>query len=135
MLRASIFCSICAAAAGYSLGVRAAARRVIRGGAASIHSSRVPDNAISMNKAGLCSKLTVPADLLDKTDVFIFDCQCCVDRQSHLLAVVLYASLSICRVLLLRRCRATAATIATNCYSHATSPPQPVRFLAAQATE
>jgi len=74
MLRASIFCSICAAAAGYSLGVRAAARRVIRGGAASIHSSRVPENAISMNKAGLCSKLTVPADLLDKTDVFIFDC-------------------------------------------------------------
>ena len=24
--------------------------------------------------AGLCPKLTVPSELLDKTDVFIFDC-------------------------------------------------------------
>ena len=24
--------------------------------------------------AGLCTKLTVPSELLDKTDVFIFDC-------------------------------------------------------------
>jgi len=27
-----------------------------------------------MSKAGLCQKLTVPSELLDKTDVFIFDC-------------------------------------------------------------
>merc|ERR1719387_1521662 len=27
-----------------------------------------------MRKNGLCEKLTVPSDLLDKTDVFIFDC-------------------------------------------------------------
>merc|ERR1719472_151909 len=33
-----------------------------------------PADAVSMKANGLCSKLTVPSDLLDKTDVFIFDC-------------------------------------------------------------
>ena len=27
-----------------------------------------------MKSEGLCSKLTVPSELLDRTDVFIFDC-------------------------------------------------------------
>lgn len=27
-----------------------------------------------MKSEGLCTKLTVPSELLDKTDVFIFDC-------------------------------------------------------------
>jgi 4-nitrophenyl phosphatase/phosphoglycolate phosphatase len=34
----------------------------------------IPEGAESMRKNGLCEKLTVPSDLLDKTDVFIFDC-------------------------------------------------------------
>lgn len=29
---------------------------------------------VSMKSEGLCSKLTVPSELLDRTDVFIFDC-------------------------------------------------------------
>jgi len=65
-------------AAGYQVGVRSAARRfrqlhggaVANYGAADLHMSA----AASMEKAGLCTKLTVPAELLDKTDVFIFDC-------------------------------------------------------------
>merc|ERR1719478_133741 len=36
--------------------------------------SAPPADAVSMKSAGLCSKLTVPSDLLDKVDVFIFDC-------------------------------------------------------------
>jgi len=36
--------------------------------------SAPPANAVSMKSAGLCQKLTVPSELLDKTDVFIFDC-------------------------------------------------------------
>jgi len=36
--------------------------------------TRVPANAISMAEAGLCQKLDVPSEMLDKTDVFIFDC-------------------------------------------------------------
>jgi 4-nitrophenyl phosphatase/phosphoglycolate phosphatase len=33
-----------------------------------------PADAVSMKEAGICEKLSVPSDLLDKTDVFIFDC-------------------------------------------------------------
>ena len=29
---------------------------------------------LHLQEAGLCKKLTVPSELLDKTDVFIFDC-------------------------------------------------------------
>merc|ERR1711990_1269541 len=36
--------------------------------------ARVPEGAVSMSSAGLCKKLDVPSELLDKTDVFIFDC-------------------------------------------------------------
>jgi len=36
--------------------------------------SAAPPDAVSVKKAGLCEKLTVPSELLDKTDVFIFDC-------------------------------------------------------------
>lgn len=34
----------------------------------------MPDGAVSVKEAGLCQRLTVPSELLDKTDVFIFDC-------------------------------------------------------------
>ena len=34
----------------------------------------MPCAVASSQNAGLCEKLTVPSDLLDKTDVFIFDC-------------------------------------------------------------
>lgn len=33
-----------------------------------------PEDAVSMKSAGMCTKLEVPSELLDKTDVFIFDC-------------------------------------------------------------
>merc|ERR1719453_330376 len=33
-----------------------------------------PADAVSMKGAGMCEKLSIPADLLDKVDVFIFDC-------------------------------------------------------------
>jgi len=89
--------------AGYQVGVRTAARR-LRGGVGSAKRSDsssmslgqlssfssqspygtivngvedaedVPEEAVSMKASGLCQKLTVPAELLDKTDVFIFDC-------------------------------------------------------------
>lgn len=36
--------------------------------------SRIPADAVSMAEAGLCKKLDVPSEMLDKTDVFIFDC-------------------------------------------------------------
>jgi 4-nitrophenyl phosphatase/phosphoglycolate phosphatase len=36
--------------------------------------SEAPAGAVSIKDAGLCKKLTVPEELLDKTDVFIFDC-------------------------------------------------------------
>mmetsp|Transcript_47060 Transcript_47060/g.77882 ORF Transcript_47060/g.77882 Transcript_47060/m.77882 type:complete len:356 (+) Transcript_47060:26-1093(+) len=75
-------CACCSYAAGYQLSTarrisesrinavssmqlgRTAALRNIKGGA----------TAVSFKEAGLCQKLTVPADLLDKVDVFIFDC-------------------------------------------------------------
>merc|ERR1719163_2619609 len=37
-------------------------------------SSSLPVGAMSVKEAGLCKKLSVPSELLDKTDVFIFDC-------------------------------------------------------------
>jgi len=36
--------------------------------------SAPPADAVSMKAAGLCKKLEVPSELLDSTDVFIFDC-------------------------------------------------------------
>jgi len=36
--------------------------------------SAPPADAVSFKSAGLCQKLQVPSELLDKTDVFIFDC-------------------------------------------------------------
>jgi len=68
--------SFATAAAGYSIGARVAATRRIRGGVATMSASATapPADAVSMKDAGLCQKLTVPSELLDKTDVFIFDC-------------------------------------------------------------
>merc|ERR1719161_2441587 len=37
-------------------------------------SSSLPVGAMSVKEAGLCKKLTVPSEMLDKADVFIFDC-------------------------------------------------------------
>jgi 4-nitrophenyl phosphatase/phosphoglycolate phosphatase len=67
--------SLASLATGYSLGARVTARRM-RTGVASISASAAapPAGAVSMKDAGLCTKLTVPSELLDKTDVFIFDC-------------------------------------------------------------
>ena len=75
--RATLFCSLIGATAGYSLGVRSAlaSSRRMRGGITAVDSmARVPEGAVSMSSAGLCKKLEVPSELLDKTDVFIFDC-------------------------------------------------------------
>ena len=80
MLARTLVCSFFAATAGYSIGAARVTmgRRIssLRGGVAQLKptSQRVPEDAISMNSAGLCQKLSVPAELLDKTDVFIFDC-------------------------------------------------------------
>jgi len=53
------------AAAGRSTGTgRTSALYHIKGGAV----------AASVKESGLCDKLTVPSDLLDRVDVFIFDC-------------------------------------------------------------
>jgi len=62
-------------ATGYGIGARVASRR-LRGGTSPfmMAGSAPPADAVSMKSAGLCAKLTVPSDLLDKTDVFIFDC-------------------------------------------------------------
>mmetsp|Transcript_33378 Transcript_33378/g.87899 ORF Transcript_33378/g.87899 Transcript_33378/m.87899 type:complete len:354 (+) Transcript_33378:20-1081(+) len=76
MLRAAGLLSLLGVVAGYQLGARVTSRR-LRGGVATVRTAedvRVPDDAISMKSSGLCSKLTVPEELLDKTDVFIFDC-------------------------------------------------------------
>ena len=75
MLRTAALCFCFGLAAGLGLG-RAASRRVLRSGLTSIHASASapPAGAVSMQKAGLCAKLSVPSELLDKTDVFIFDC-------------------------------------------------------------
>lgn len=75
-LRTTSLFALASLAAGFSVGARVAARRTLRGGMASVtaSASAPPADAVSMKSAGLCSKLTVPADLLDKTDVFIFDC-------------------------------------------------------------
>jgi len=75
-LRATSFLSLVSLAAGYQLGARLATRRIRGGGVASISASAAapPADAVSMKSAGLCQKLTVPSELLDKTDVFIFDC-------------------------------------------------------------
>ena len=88
-MRRSLLCCACrvGAVASYQVGVRTATRR-LRGGVSNIYASysntimvddtakakAPPPNAVSMSKAGLCQKLTVPSELLDKTDVFIFDC-------------------------------------------------------------
>jgi hypothetical protein len=65
-------------ATGYHIGgarTASVAVRYMRGGAAAHMSVATPPaDAVSMKAAGLCEKLTVPSDLLDKTDVFIFDC-------------------------------------------------------------
>ena len=77
MLRTSIFCSFLGVAAGYQMGAARFASRSLRGGATaavSMSAAAPPADAVSMKSAGLCSKLTVPSELLDKTDVFIFDC-------------------------------------------------------------
>lgn len=75
MLRTTCFLTIAAGAAGYSFGMRAATRRALRGGFSNIQAAAAPPaDAVSMKSAGLCKKLTVPSELLDKTDVFIFDC-------------------------------------------------------------
>jgi hypothetical protein len=68
--------SLASLAAGYQIGARAATARRMRGGVASISASAAapPAEAVSMKAEGLCSKLSVPSELLDKTDVFIFDC-------------------------------------------------------------
>jgi len=42
--------------------------------AAGLQTMRGGQTGLSMQSAGLCTKLEVPADLLDKVDVFIFDC-------------------------------------------------------------
>lgn len=41
---------------------------------ASTTSEAPPADAVSMKAAGMCTKLEVPSELLDKADVFIFDC-------------------------------------------------------------
>jgi len=77
LARTTLFCGLLGAAAGYSFAVRSslAATRRMRGGITTVDSvARVPEGAVSMKSEGLCTKLTVPSELLDKTDVFIFDC-------------------------------------------------------------
>ena len=39
-----------------------------------METTAAPADAVSFKTAGLCQKLSVPSELLDKTDVFIFDC-------------------------------------------------------------
>ena len=67
--RATLFCSLIGAAAGYSLGVRSAlaSSRRMRGGITAVDSmARVPEGAVSMSSAGPVSytHLTLPTILL-----------------------------------------------------------------------
>ena len=76
MLRTGCFALLAGFASGYSVGARMASRRMRAAGSQVYLSAAatVPEDAVSMKGAGLCTKLTVPSELLDKTDVFIFDC-------------------------------------------------------------
>jgi len=76
MLRTGCLALLAGFASGYSVGARMASRRMRAAGSQVYLSAAatVPEDAVSMKGAGLCTKLTVPSELLDKTDVFIFDC-------------------------------------------------------------
>ncbi|EOD14003.1 phosphoglycolate phosphatase [Emiliania huxleyi CCMP1516] len=76
-LRIGLLSAAAGTAAGFSFGAAAASgvRRTastgLRPASLAAQSSAA---AVSFKDAGLCKKLDVPADLLEKVDVFIFDC-------------------------------------------------------------
>ena len=74
-LRSLLGCGLLGAAMGYSLAAMPAGARVsVRAVSTSLASLHANAGAVSFTEAGLCKKLEVPAELLDKVDVFIFDC-------------------------------------------------------------
>jgi len=80
-LRLSLCGAALALSSAYTLGARAPVAAAFTLKAVSANRAHVmasasapPADAVSMKSSGMCEKLTVPSELLDKTDVFIFDC-------------------------------------------------------------